>query len=93
MMASLAPDSTPPTAAKLEVLERVRSFAALRGAQRALEPSACAPGALPAAERWRDIRERLGALSKRVARGGAAAVGELRPELAKIDEQLAGLRR
>ncbi len=92
-MASLAPDSTPPTAAKLEVLERVRSFAALRGAQRALEPSACAPGALPAAERWRDIRERLGALSKRVARGGAAAVGELRPELAKIDEQLAGLRR
>ena len=92
-MASLAPDSTPPTAAKLEVLERVRSFAALRGAQSALEPSACAPGALPAAERWRDIRERLGALSKRVARGGAAAAGELRPELAEIDERLAGLRR
>ncbi len=92
-MASLAPDSTPPTAAKLEVLERVRSFAALRGAQRALEPSACAPGALPAAERWRDIRERLGSLSKIVARGGAAAAGKLRPELAEIDELLAGLRR
>ncbi len=93
-MASMS-DSGQASAAKLEVLERVRSFAALRGAQRALEPSACAPGALPAAERWREIRERLGALSKCLARGGEPAPGdpELRPELAEIDLLLAELKQ
>ncbi len=93
-MASMA-DSGQASAAKLEVLERVRSFAALRGAQRALEPSACAPGALPAPERWREIRERLGALSKCLARGGEPAPGdpELRPELAEIDLRLAELKQ
>ncbi len=93
-MASMS-DSGQASAAKLEVLERVRSFAALRGAQRALEPSAPSPGALPAAERWREIRERLGALSRRLARGGEPAPGdpELRPELADIDLQLAELKQ
>ena len=88
-------DSGQASAAKLEVLERVRSFAALRGAQRALEPSACAPGALPAPERWREIRERLGALSRCQARGGEPAPGdpELRPELAEIDLRLAELKQ
>ena len=93
-MASMS-ESGQASAAKLEVLERVRSFAALRGAQRALEPSACAPGALPAPERWREIRERLGALSKCLARGGEPAPGdpELRPELAEIDLRLAELKQ
>ena len=93
-MASMS-ESGQASAAKLEVIERVRSFAALRGAQRALEPSACAPGALPAPERWREIRERLGALSKCLARGGEPAPGdpELRPELAEIDLRLAELKQ
>ncbi len=93
-MASMS-ESGQASAAKLEVLERVRSFAALRGAQRALEPSACAPGALPAPERWREIRERLGVLSKCLARGGEPAPGdpELRPELAEIDLRLAELKQ
>jgi hypothetical protein len=82
-------DLTTAPAAKLEVLERVRRFAALRGAQRAIEPSACSPGALPAPERWREIRERLAAISKSVAREGDALEGER--ELAEIDELLAAL--
>ncbi|MEE9278869.1 MAG: hypothetical protein V3V67_01715 [Myxococcota bacterium] len=92
-MASIAAGST--QAAKLEVLERVGSFAALRGAQRALEPSSFAPGALPEAERWRAILERLSALSKSLTRGAddaAAGELELRPELAEIDDQLAELK-
>ena len=93
-MASMS-ESGQASAAKLEVIERVRSFAALRGAQRALEPSACAPVALPAPERWREIRERLGALSKCLARGGEPAPGdpELRPEFAEIDLRLAELKQ
>lgn len=91
-MGSIGPDGTQASAAKLEVVERVRSFAALRGAQRALEPSACAPGQLPAPDRWREIRERLAALSKGLARGDADTGHSLRAELAGIDERLATLK-
>lgn len=90
-MASIEPDLTTASAAKLEILERVRRFAALRGAQRALEPSACSPGALPAPERWREIRERLAAISRGVAREGDALESERELELVEIDELLAAL--
>ena len=82
-----------PSLARSEVVARVRRFAALRAAQRALTPSVRSPESLPTAGPLRAIRDQLRALLEAVESpsGGATAFGEA--DLPGIDDALDGYAR
>ena len=80
--------AAPRSAGARRVLERVRRFASLCAAKRALSPSVCAHDRLPAPDWTQRIRDRLASLPEQLASSGNREATVLQVQLSSLDREL-----